>query len=272
LPLALSVAWIVLIGGAALLAPVLPLAEHVDTAKTIDVASYLRPNLFSAHPLGTNQFGLDILSRVIWGARDSLAAATLAVLIGTIVGGLLGVMAGFLKGICDRTISVVTTIGLAFPPLVLLLVLAAILGHSLTAVTIALAVLVIPGTIRFARANAIAVSARDYAFSAYILGASRRRIMFREILPSVAATLTSLAFLTLPFLIVAEASLSFIGLGIRPPEPTWGNMIAEGSGGVFEMNPHIVLVPGAALLLTALSLNVIGQRLRGKWDPRQQYA
>ena len=96
--------------------------------------------------------------------------------------------------------------------------------------------------------------------------------MFREVLPSVAATLTSLAFLTLPFLIVAEASLSFLGLGIRPPEPTWGNMIAEGERRAFcETHPYIVLVPGAALLLTALSLNVIGQRLRNRWDPRQHH-
>jgi peptide/nickel transport system permease protein len=270
LPLGLSTAWLVLLAGAAILAPVLPLGEHVDSAKTIDVSSYLRPDLFSAHPLGTNQFGLDMLSRVIFGARESLAAATIAIVVGMIVGGILGIIAGYLQGLYDRAISIVTSIGLAFPPLVLLFVLAAVLGHNLLSVSVALSVLVIPGTIRFARANALSVGARDYTFSAYIIGASRRRVMVREVLPSVAATLTSLAFLTLPFLIVAEASLSFLGLGIRPPQPTWGNMIAEGNGGAFETNPFIVLVPGTALLLTALALNVIGQRLRSRWDPRQQ--
>lgn len=265
----LSFAWIVAIAAAALLAPILPLGEHSDTAKTLDVPGYLRPDLFSSHPLGTNQFGLDILSRVIWGARTSLGASLLAIVIGTAIGGLIGLVAGYFAGWLDRGVGVATNVGLAFPPLVLLLVMAAVIGHSFLGVVVALSVLVIPGTIRFARANALAYSKREHAYAAHILGASRWQVLRREVLPSVAVALASIAFLTLPLLIVAEASLSYLGLGIRPPEPTWGNMIAEGGNGVFETNPHIVLIPGAALFVTVFALNILGQRLRRRWDPRQ---
>ena len=151
----------------------------------------------------------------------------------------------------------------------LLLVLASVAGRSLSSIVFALALLVVPGTIRFARANTIAYSKREYTFVAHILGATRWQVLRREVLPSVAMMLTSMALLTLPLLMVAEASLGYIGLGIRPPEPTWGNMIAEGGNGIFESNPHIVLIPGAVLFLTVFALNVIGQRLRVRWEPRQ---
>ncbi len=267
--LGLSACWIALLAVAAVLAPLLPLGEHVDTAKTLTVPGYLRPDVFSSHPLGTNQLGLDILSRVIWGARVSLTAALLAMLIGTVVGGSIGLVAGYFAGVLDRGVGVLTNVALAFPPLVLLLVLASVAGRSLSSIVLALALLVVPGTIRFARANTIAYSKREYTFVAHILGATRWQVLRREVLPSVAMMLTSMALLTLPLLMVAEASLGYIGLGIRPPEPTWGNMIAEGGNGIFESNPHIVLIPGAVLFLTVFALNVIGQRLRVRWEPRQ---
>jgi peptide/nickel transport system permease protein len=264
----LSIGWLALLAVAALLAPVLPLGEHVDTAKTITVTGYLRPDLFSSHPFGTNQLGLDILARVIWGARLSLTAALLAMLVGTVVGGLIGILAGYFSGVLDRGIGVLTNVALAFPPLVLLLVLASVAGRTFFSIVFALSLLVVPGTIRFARANALAYAQRQHTFVARILGGTRLQVLRREVLPSVAVMLTSMAFLTLPLLIVAEASLGYIGLGIRPPEPTWGNMIAEGGNGVFESNPHVVLIPGAVLFLTVFALNVIGQRLRHRWDPR----
>jgi peptide/nickel transport system permease protein len=265
----LSVIWVVVIAGAALLAPVLPLGEHANTSKTLAIPGYLRPDLFSDHPLGTNQFGLDMLSRVIWGARTSLTASLLAIIVGTLIGGLIGMVAGHFSGWLDQGIGIGTNAALAFPPLVLLLVIAAIAGHSFYGVFFALTILVIPGTIRFARANALTFSNREYTFSAHILGATRWQVLRREVLPSVTASLASLAFLTLPLLIIAEASLSYLGLGVRPPEPTWGNMVAEGGNGVFEANPHIVLVPGTVLFLTVFALNIVGQRVRLKWDPRQ---
>ena len=269
LPFGAAVTWMVLLGGAAVLAPVLPLGNYADTAKSIATPGYLRPDLGSAHPLGTNQFGLDMLARVVWGARDSLIASVAAVAIGTVIGGIVGVVAGYFSGWTDRAVGVATNVGLAFPPLVLLLAVAAVLHGSVPGLTLALVVLVVPSTIRVARANALTFAQREYAFAARILGATRWQVLFREVLPNVIPPLAGLALLTIPLLILAEASLSFLGLGIRPPQPSWGNMIAEGANGVFENNPHIVLVPGTALFLTVLSLNVIGQRARRKWDPRQ---
>jgi peptide/nickel transport system permease protein len=265
----LSIAWVAWIAAAAILAPVLPLGEHSDTSKTLAVAGYLRPDLFSGHPLGTNQFGLDLLSRVIWGARISLTASLLAIVIGTVIGGVIGMVAGYYAGALDRGIGIGTNAALAFPPLVLLLVIAAIVGHSFFGVVFALSVLVVPGTIRFARANALTHAKREYSFVARILGATKWQVLRREILPSVSFALASIAFVTLPLLIIAEASLSYLGLGVRPPEPTWGNMIAEGGGGVFEASPHIVLVPGTILFLTVFALNIIGQRVRQRWDTRE---
>jgi peptide/nickel transport system permease protein len=265
----LALVWVVVIAGAALLAPILPLGEHVNTAKTLNVASYARPDLFSAHPLGTNQFGLDMLARVIWGGRESLTASTVAIVVGTTIGAVIGVVAGYFGGRVDQFIGVVNNVGLAFPPLVLLLALAAALRQSVFGLAFALAVLVIPSTIRVARAHALTFGQREFTFAARILGATRRQVLVREILPNVAAPLASIALITIPFLIIAEASLSFLGLGLPPPQPSWGNMVAEGTNGVFEANPHIVLVPGTVLFLTVFSLNLIGQRLRQKWDPRQ---
>jgi peptide/nickel transport system permease protein len=265
----MSVTWIVLLGGAALLAPVLPLGVYADTAKTLNTPGYLRPDLFSAHPFGTNQFGLDMLARVVWGARDSLLASIVAVAVGTLIAVLLGVLAGYFAGWTDRVIGVWTNVGLAFPPLVLLLAVAVVLRRSLLGITIALTLLVIPGAIRVARANTLTFAQREYTFTARILGASRWRVLRREILPNVVAPMVGLGLLSIPLLIVAESSLSFLGLGIPAPQPTWGNMIAEGANGVFETNPHIVLVPGTVLFATVFSLNIIAQRAAHRWNPRQ---
>jgi peptide/nickel transport system permease protein len=265
----MSVIWLAVLSGAAILAPTLPLGVNADTAKTLNTPGYLRPDLFSAHPLGTNQFGLDMLARVVWGARDSLLASLVAVAVGTLIAVLLGVLAGYFSGWIDRVIGVWTNVGLAFPPLVLLLAVAVVLRRSLLGITIALTLLVIPGAIRVARANTLTFAQREYTFSARILGASRWRVLRHEVLPDVVAPMVGLALLTIPLLIVAESSLSFLGLGIPAPQPTWGNMIAEGGNGVFESNPHIVLVPGGVLFLTVLSLNIIAQRAAHRWNPRQ---
>jgi peptide/nickel transport system permease protein len=265
----LALVWIVLLGAAAIAAPLLPLGEHVDSAKTLTEPSFARPDLFSAHPLGTNGLGLDILSRCIWGVRTSLTVSIAAVAAGTCVAGLIGLVAGYYRGTLDRGIGVLTNVGLAFPPLVLLLALAAVLRHNNVSLAIALAILVIPSTIRVARAVTLSYTERDFVQVSRIIGATRRRQIFRELMPSVALPLVSLAFVSLPLLIVAEASLSFLGLGVPPPNPSLGGMIAEGTNGVFEANPHVVLAPGIVLFLTVFALNIIGQRLRRHWDPRE---
>lgn len=264
----LAVVWLVLVVGSAAIAPLLPLGEHNDVAATLDEPAYARPDLFSSHPLGTNNFGLDMLARTIYGARASLVVAVVAVIIGMVVGGTIGLLAGFFKGTTDTVVGVATNSLLAVPPLILLIALATVLEPNMRNIALVLALLSIPGQIRIARANTVAYASREFVMAARAMGATRWRLMFRELLPSVAIPLASLGMVIISVLIVAEASLSFLGLGIQPPDPSWGNMIAEGQEGVFEDHPHIVLVPGVVLFLTVFSFNIIGEKLRSRLDPR----
>lgn len=256
----LSCAWLTVLIVAALLAPLLPLAEHEDTTKTLGAKSYSPPNLFSDHPLGTNNFGLDMLARSIFGARSSLIVAVAAVLIGMIVGGAIGIIAGYFGGKVDRIIGVLTNSLLAVPALILLIALASVLQPNLRNISFALAILAIPSMVRIARANTLVFSQREFVLAARAMGATRWRVMVREIAPNVALPLASLGMVMISVMIVAEASLSFLGLGIQPPTPTWGNMISEGQGNVFEKHPYIVLVPGMFLFLTVFSFNMVGEK------------
>ncbi|MDR7303841.1 ABC transporter permease [Haloactinomyces albus] len=263
-----SVGWLVLLGLLAAAAPWLPLAEHVDVAGTLDEPSYARPELLSEHPLGTNNFGLDLLARSIHGARTSLIIALSAIAIGTIVGGAIGILAGYFRRGVDRMVVVGTNALLAVPPLILLIALASVLEPNLRNVAIALSLLTIPNMVRLARANTMAFTQREFVLAAQAMGASRLRVMTRELLPNVLLPVLSMAMVMISVLVVAEASLSFLGLGVKPPEPTWGNMIAEGRGTVFREHPHVVLVPGVFLFLTVFAFNLVGERARKRWDPR----
>ncbi|WP_024796955.1 ABC transporter permease [Tomitella biformata] len=256
----ISCVWLALIIGVAIIAPLLPLPEHVDTTKTLADKGYASPSLFSAHPLGTNNFGLDLFSRSIYGARSSLVVAVGAVLIGIIVGGAIGILAGYYGGKVDSIIGILTNSLLAVPSLILLIALASVLKPNLRNISFALAALAIPSMIRIARANTLTFSQREFVLAARAMGATRWRVMVRELAPNVALPLASLGMVMISVLIVAEASLSFLGLGIQPPIPTWGNMIAEGQGGVFEKHAFIVLVPGMFLFLTVFSFNIIGEK------------
>ncbi|MGO4204793.1 ABC transporter permease [Rhodococcus sp. TAF43] len=256
----LSCMWLVFIVGIAILAPLLPLAEYKDTKKTLSARGFAPPNLFSDHPLGTNNFGLDMLARSIYGARSSLVVAVTAVLIGIIIGGAIGILAGYFGGVVDSVIGVLTNSLLAVPALILLIALAAVLEPSLMNISFALSVLAIPSMIRIARANTLTFSQREFVLAARAMGATRWRVMVRELAPNVALPLASLGMVMISVLIVAEASLSFLGLGIQPPIPTWGNMIAEGQGGVLEKHAFIVFVPGMFLFLTVFSFNIVGEK------------
>jgi len=265
----LCLVWVVGLGLAALLAPVLPLGESSDVAKTLTDPTYVAPFTDGKYPLGTNGSGLDMLARVIFGARASLVISIGAVVTGLVIGGIIGIIAGFYRGGVDSVIGVITNAVLAVPPLILLVVLASVLEPKIRNMSLALAVLTIPTMVRLARANTIAFSQRGFVLAAHSMGASRIRIMFRELLPNVLPAMLSLAVVVISVLIVAEASLSFLGLGIPAPEPTWGNMISEAQAGeTMTEHPFILLVPGTFLFLTVFSFNLLGERAQKRWDPR----
>ncbi|WP_007024844.1 ABC transporter permease, partial [Saccharomonospora iraqiensis] len=261
-------AWVVLLVVGAVAAPLLPLAEHRDLTETMTAPALARPDLFGPHPLGTNNFGLDLLARLLYGARASLVVSVGAVLIGMIVGGAVGVLAGYFRRLTDSVVGVLTNSLLAVPPLILLIALATVLEPNLRNIAFALSVLALPGMIRLARASTLAVAQREFVLAAESMGASRLRVMTRELVPNVLPPLASYGMVMVSVLIVAEASLSFLGLGIQQPEPSWGNMIAEGQGDTFADHPHLVLVPGIALFLTVFSFNLLGEKARKRWDPR----
>lgn len=260
--------WLVLLALAALFAPWLPLAEDRDVAATVTEPAFATPAFTGPHPLGTNGFGLDLFSRSLHGARSSLLISLSAVLVGTVIGGVIGLVAGYFQKTVDRVVGIATNSLLAVPPLILLIALATVLEPSLRNVALSLALLTVPSMVRLSRATTMAYANREFVVAARAMGANRSRIMMRELLPNVLLPIMSLAIVMISVLIVAEASLSFLGLGIQPPEPTWGNMIAEGEGRVFEEQPHIVLVPGAFLFLTVFAFNIVGEKARRRWDSR----
>lgn len=260
--------WLVLLALTALFAPWLPLAEDRDVAATVTEPTFATPAFTGPHPLGTNGFGLDLLSRSLHGARSSLLISLSAVLVGTVIGGVIGLVAGYFQKTVDRVVGIATNSLLAVPPLILLISLATVLEPSLRNVALSLALLTVPSMVRLSRATTMAYANREFVVAARAMGANRSRIMMRELLPNVLLPIMSLAIVMISVLIVAEASLSFLGLGIQPPEPTWGNMIAEGEGRVFEEQPHIVLVPGAFLFLTVFAFNIVGEKARRRWDSR----
>ncbi|ASR36261.1 ABC transporter permease [Prauserella marina] len=265
----LCLIWVVLLVGAAILAPLLPLGEHEDIASTIGNPVMARPDPLGAYPLGTNNLGLDLLARLIYGARASLVVSVGAVLIGMVIGGAIGIAAGYFRKATDTVAGILSNSLLAVPPLILLIALATVLEPSLRNIAFALSLLALPSMIRMARASTLSFSQREFVTAGRAMGASNLRLMTRELLPNVLLPLASYAMVIVSVLIVAEASLSFLGLGIQAPDPSWGNMIAEGEGGAFEQHPHIVLVPGIVLFLTVYSFNVLGEKARKRFDSRQ---
>lgn len=260
--------WLGVVVLAAIVADWLPLAETQDVSKTLLEPTLLRPDLFSEHPFGTDRQGLDILGGVIYGARVSLVVGICAALIGMTIGTVIGLTAGYFKGRYDSVVSLLCDSVLAFPPLILLLAMVAVLAPNVRNVTIALAVLGVPTYIRLSRANTMVFDEREFVLASKGLGAKHRRVLFRELLPNVLLPVVSFAFVSVALLIVAEASLSFLGLSIQRPKPTWGNIISAGQN-EYELHPHPVFVPGAVLFFTVYALNRLGDKARMLWDTRQ---
>jgi peptide/nickel transport system permease protein len=222
------------------------------------------------HPLGTDNVGRDVLSRVIWGTRISLVAGFASVTMALVAGSLLGLLAGYWGGRADSLVMRLMDAVLSFPPLVLALALGAVLGAGLTGVLIALSVVYTPAFARLMRGQVLSIKSRDYVEAARALGASGWRIAGRHVLPNAAAAIVVQAGLSVAFAILAEASLSFLGLGIQPPAASWGSMINAGRG-YLQQAPWIVFGPGAALFVTVVGLNFVGDALRDALDPRARF-
>jgi len=240
------------------LAPFPPLKQ--DLAHTL--ARPGRPYL-----LGTDNVGRDVLSRVVWGTRISLVAGFASVLVAAVAGSLVGLLAGFAGGRADGVTMRLMDAVLSFPPLVLALALGAVLGAGLTGVVIALGVVYTPTFARLMRGQVLGIKGSEYVDAARTLGTSGWRICWRHVLPNAATPIVVQASLSVAFAILAEASLSFLGLGVQPPEASWGSMINAGRG-YLQQAPWIVFGPGAALFVTVLGLNFVGDAVRDALDPR----
>jgi peptide/nickel transport system permease protein len=220
-----------------------------------------------SHPLGTDQLGRDMLSRIMVGARASLLVAFAATVLTLLVAVPIGIYAGYRGGWVDTLIARSTDVQLAFPSLIITILLAAILGPSLRNVTLALGIAGMPHFIRVARGEALGLREHDYVKAAIVSGASRRSVVFRHILPNMASILLVQAAMHIPAMILAEAALSFLGLGVRPPTASWGTLLADGQT-YLAMAPRLAIYPGIAVMVIALAFNLLGDGLRDALDPK----
>lgn len=259
----LGTTWVGVVLLLAVLASLLPLPDPTVNTGSSRILPFTDWTL--SHVLGTDANGRSVLSRLIFGARASLAVSFASVVVGVLVGGAIGMIAGYLRGPVDSVIGLLTDGALAFPGLIVLLAFAATIGPGISTLIIGLTFIAIPQFVRISRANTIRFADREFVHAAELVGAKRSRIMFKELLPNVVPSLLAYAVIVLATLIVAESSLSYLGVGIRPPAPSWGRMIADGQR---ELHRHaaLALVPALTLLITVYALNLIGDWARSKFD------
>ncbi|HSG54727.1 MAG TPA: ABC transporter permease [Paracoccaceae bacterium] len=248
--------------GLALLAPLLPIADPNAT----DWGA-IRKAPSAAAWMGTDEIGRDILARMIWGAQASLLAGVVSVMIAVAIGVPFGLVSGYFGGWTDGIISRCTDALLAMPFLILAIALAAFLGPSLTNAMIAIGLSAVPIFIRLTRGQVLAVKTEDYVEGARAIGLGHVAIMTRYILPNVVPPILVQATLTIATAIIAEASLSFLGLGQQPPAPSWGSMLNIAKN-FLEQAPWMALYPGAGIFLVVLGFNLFGDGLRDALDPR----
>lgn len=247
----------------AIAAPILPIADPVATSW-----SAIRKAPSAAHWLGTDDLGRDILSRMIYGARASLMAGVVSVMIAVVIGVPFGLISGYFGGWVDMVISRITEALLAMPFLIMAIALAAFLGPSLTNAMIAIGLSAMPIFVRLTRGQVLAVKMEDYVEGARSIGLNHIDIMIRYILPNVFAPIIVQATLTVATAIIAEASLSFLGLGQQAPAPSWGSMLNTAKN-FLSQAPWMTMWPGIAIFLVVIGFNLLGDGLRDALDPRE---
>ena len=241
------------------LAPVDPL--------TTDFASGLRPPGSPGHPLGTDQLGRDLLARVLFGARLALFIGACTVVVTTVVGGVLGLIAGFIERWPSTLIMRLADVQLSFPFILLALTINAIVGLGLRNIILSLSAAGWVVYARVVRGEVLSVKQREYVQAAAALGVGRMRLLFRHVLPNVAPSIIVVASLQFSQFVVAEAAISFLGFGVQPPTPAWGSMLSE-SRDFLYVAWWLAAFPGAALAVTALGVNLVGDWLRDSLDPK----
>jgi len=242
-----------------------PFLSLYDPGKT-DVSLKLKPPSFQ-HYLGTDQLGRDVFSRMLYGSQISLSVGFVAVGISILIGILVGAMAGYKGGWVDSLLMRFVDIMLSFPSFFLILTVVAILRPNIYNVMIVIGITSWEGTARFVRAEFLSLRERDYVQAARALGVKDRRIIFRHILPNALAPVFVTASLGVASAILIEAGLSFLGFGVQPPAPSWGNILTEGRTYIFDAW-WLTVFPGLAILITVLSFNLFGEGLRDALDPR----
>jgi peptide/nickel transport system permease protein len=220
-----------------------------------------------AHPLGTDEFGRDVLSRALEGAATSLSIAGMTVFFAVTCGSLIGVVSGYLRGLADRAIMTVNDALLAFPGILLALGLMAVIGPNRFGIVLALGIAYTPSVVRVVRGTVLSIREREYVEASRVLGNGEVYTMLRHVLPNAVAPIAVLATGMFGWVILSESALSFLGLGVPPPAPTWGNMLS-GARPFLESAPWLALAPGLCIALTLLGVNLLGDALRDRLDPR----
>jgi peptide/nickel transport system permease protein len=256
----MAVAMIVVAAAAPLIAPLSPSAQFSDAVLT-------GPGAVERHMLGTDEFGRDILSRIIWGARISLQVGLASVLFGFVLGVPLGIYAGYHGAWAEVTIMRATDMLMAFPTLLLALIIVTALGGTLVNEIMGIGIALTPNFVRLARSLTLTIRETDYIMAARAIGAGQFRAMARHIFPNALYALVVVATLYIATAIRTEASLSFLGLGIPPPTPSWGNILSEGRQYI-KCCPWITTFSGLAIMLAVLAFNLVGDALRDLLDPR----
>jgi ABC-type dipeptide/oligopeptide/nickel transport system permease subunit len=261
LPIAVCVAFIALLALVAIVTPLLALPDPSSQS----VLFRLKPPS-PDHLMGTDRLGRDVLSRVVWGARVSLLVGIAAVAVGGTIGTGMGVVAGYFKSWPSALVMRLTDILLAFPALILAMVTVTVLGNNLLTVVLAISVGFIPRFARFTRGAILSIVERDYVEAARAIGASGPRVIWSHVLLNAIDPMIVQFTLVIPIAILTEALLSFLGLGVTEPTPTWGNMINSGQI-VLREAPWLTFFPGGAIVLTVLAFNLLGDAIRDALDP-----